>query len=35
MTQEKNILEEENKNEREFATLTKNRYDELKKKFEQ
>lgn len=35
MTQEKNFLEEENKNEREFSTLTKSRYDELKKKFEQ
>lgn len=35
MTQEKNILQEENKSERELATLTKSRYDELKKKFTQ
>ncbi|KAM3718370.1 Protein CIP2A [Dirofilaria immitis] len=35
MTQEKNILQEENKSERELATLAKSRYDELKKKFSQ
>ncbi|CAG9535336.1 unnamed protein product [Cercopithifilaria johnstoni] len=35
ITQEKNILQEENKSEREFATLTKSHYDELKKKFAQ
>uniref|UniRef100_A0A158Q819 Protein CIP2A n=1 Tax=Elaeophora elaphi TaxID=1147741 RepID=A0A158Q819_9BILA len=35
VTQEKNILQEENKSERELATLAKSRYDELKKKFAQ
>ncbi|EFO27564.2 hypothetical protein LOAG_00913 [Loa loa] len=33
MMQEKNILQEENRSERELATLTKSRYDELRKKF--
>lgn len=35
ITQEKNILQEENKSERELATLAKSRYDELRKKFAQ
>ncbi|VDK85075.1 unnamed protein product [Litomosoides sigmodontis] len=35
ITQEKNILQEENKSERELATLTKSHYNELKKKFAQ
>ncbi|KHN75532.1 Protein CIP2A [Toxocara canis] len=35
LNQENNVLIEENKYEREFSTLTKNRYDELKSKFDQ
>ncbi|VDK21769.1 unnamed protein product [Anisakis simplex] len=35
LTEENNVLVEDNKQEREFSTLTKAKYDELKVKFEQ